>query len=286
MNCLFHPGRSGPFVTVECSGVSEEVLLSELFGHDQGAFDGAVARRIGRIEEARGGTMFVREIGLMSAHVQARLFDMIREGGQGLLHTARTSGAARLIASSSSDLRHCVTEGRFRADLLNHLGMIEVALPSLRDRPEDIKSLALAFIATAARDYDLATPHLSDEAVALLQLHDWPGNVRELEAVMHRAVMLAQSGRIDIRAIVLQNGRQLDGTADSGTEIQKPTSTLPVDRLVGRSMADVERSLILQTLERCRGNRTTASSILGISVRTMRNKLRSFMDAGFPVAPF
>ena len=277
--------RNGAFVTVECGGVSEDMLHAELFGYEKGAFDGAVSRRTGRIEQARLGTLFIREIGAMAPSVQARLMDMLREGRPGMLSTARAHGAARLIASSSVELRQLVSEGHFRADLLNHLGLIEVALPPLRDRGGDIGLLACGFAREAAQRDGLPVPDLARSALHLLEAHEWPGNVRELEAVMVRAVLLARGGTIDAPAIVLQNGRQLgaSGTPPGGAV---EAGGLPVDGLVGRSMADVERALILQTLEHCSGNRTTASTILGISVRTMRNKLRSFMDAGYPVAPF
>lgn len=277
--------RDGPFVTVECGGVSEDMLHAELFGYEKGAFDGAVSRRTGRIEQARLGTLFIREIGGMAPSVQARLMDLLREGRSGMLSTARTSGAARLIASSSVELRQLVADGHFRADLLNHLGMIEVTLPPLRSRGSDIGLLAAAFASEAAQRDGLPVPSISPDALHLLQAHDWPGNVRELEAVMVRAVLLARGGTITAQAIVLQDGRQF-GASAMPAAAQFDANGLPVDGLVGRSMADVERALILQTLEHCSGNRTTASTILGISVRTMRNKLRSFIDAGYSVAPF
>lgn len=280
-------GRTGAFITVECAGVSEDVLTAELFGYEAGAFAGAVARRTGRIEQARSGTLFIREIGTMPPGVQARLMDMLREHGQDLLPNARGTNAPRLVASSCRDLHDYVEDGHFRADLLNRLGMIEVALPPLRARGGDVALLAAAFASDAAQRDGLPVPPIMPDALALLSAYDWPGNIRELEAVMVRAVLLSShAGQITAQDIVLQDGRQFAartvGTATDAAEESEPT----VDGLVGRSMADVERALILQTLEKCSGNRTTASSILGISVRTMRNKLRSFMDAGYPVAPF
>lgn len=277
--------RDGPFVTVECGGVGEDMLHAELFGYEKGAFDGAVSRRTGRIEQARLGTLFIREIGAMAPSVQARLMDMVRAGRPGMLTAGCANGAVRLIASSSVELRQLVSDGHFRADLLNHLGLIEVALPPLRDRGGDIGLLATCFANEAARREGLPMPTLARSALQVLEANEWPGNVRELEAVMVRAMLLARGGTIEASAIVLQDGRQLGASAlPPGGQLE--ADGLPVDALVGRSMADVERALILQTLEHCGGNRTTASTILGISVRTMRNKLRSFMDAGYPVAPF
>lgn len=277
--------RDGPFVTVECAGLSEEMLHAELFGYDKGAFEGAVSRRIGRIEQARLGTLFIREIGAMAPSVQARLVDILREGGGAISSAMRKGSGARLIASSSTDLHGLAAEGHFRADLVKHLGMIEISLPPLRERGGDIALLAACFAEEAARSDGLPVPVIGAEALHLLKSHNWPGNVRELEAVMVRAVMLARAGHIDAAAIVVQDGRQLGASALApGDSIAD--GALPVDSLVGRSMADVERALILQTLEHCGGNRTTASTILGISVRTMRNKLRSFIDAGYPVMPF
>lgn len=262
----------GAFVTVDCAGLSDAVIESELFGHQAGDFPGAVARRIGRIEEARGGTLFLREIGALPPHTQGRLFDLLQTSVGNRIGGPRMDESARLIASNSGDLHAGVASGTFRADLLARLGMIQVALPPLRARGDDVALLARHFAHTVNTQCHQHDGGLDDDALDLLASHDWPGNVRELEATVHRATMLAGGRPIAAADIVLN------------TAARAPART-PVDSLVGRTMAEVERELILHTLEKCRGNRTTASSILGISVRTMRNKLRTFMDAGFPVSP-
>jgi DNA-binding NtrC family response regulator len=262
---------SGPFVMVDCACLDEAVLESELFGHEAGDFPGAVARRVGRIDEARGGTLFLREIGALPAHTQARLLDLLQGSVGHRIGGPRMDQSARLIASNIGDLHAEVASGSFRADLLARFGMIQVALPPLRARGDDIALLARHFAHTANMQCHQHDGGVDDDALDLLGRHDWPGNVRELEATVHRAAMLAGGRPIAAADIVLNATRA-------------PART-PVDSLVGRTMAEVERELILHTLEKCRGNRTTASSILGISVRTMRNKLRTFMDAGFPVSP-
>ncbi|MET1754369.1 sigma-54 dependent transcriptional regulator [Novosphingobium sp. RD2P27] len=275
-------GRCERFVTVECAGVSAEVIESELFGHDAGAFASAIARRTGRLEEAGEGTVFLREIGALPAITQARLAAALHDG---IIHGSRggnTPLRARLVASTSRDLAAQVAAGTFRADLLAHLGLLRIEIPPLRARGEDIEQLAVHFAERLASVNGLPLRPLSAEALQCLRRHDWPGNVRELEDVIHRALLLASGPVIEADALVLCDGSQIlaadpvDGAA---------ANELEIGPLVGRSMADVERELILQTLKRCGGNRTTASTILGISVRTMRNKLKSFLEAGISISP-
>lgn len=263
-------GRRGRFVVVECAGVAAEIIESELFGHDAGAFPGALAPRSGRLEEAAGGTVFLREIAALPAVAQARLAAWLQDRAE----------SARLVASASGDLAAQVSAGTFRADLFTRLGLLRIELPPLRERGEDVERLAIHFAERMAAINGLPPRPLSAEALQCLRRHDWPGNVRELEDVIHRAVLLTQGPVVDSDALVLSDGSSLvaaektvHGTADN------------IEPLVGRSMADVERDLILQTLKRCGGNRTTASVILGISVRTMRNKLKSFIEAGIAIAP-
>jgi two-component system, NtrC family, response regulator HydG len=279
-------GRSGPFITVECEGVSAEVLESELFGHVAGAFSGAVADRSGRMEEAAGGTLFLREIAALSPALQARLAEALvygsftRQGSE-----ERIALSARLIAASRSDLRALVVQGHFRADLMHRLGLVEILLPSLAERGEDMTLLARHFAVTSAQDNGVPQRALSDAALALLHRYDWPENIRELEAVIHRAVLLSDGGVIGPASLVLADGVQM-GMACTHKADATPAAggQAALSSLVGRTVDDVERELILRTLGHCGGNRTTASSILGISVRTMRNKLREFSQAGFPVS--
>jgi DNA-binding NtrC family response regulator len=273
-------GRSGSFLVVECAGVSAEIVESELFGQEAGAFPGAAAQRLGRIEKAAGGTLFLRDVDCLAPATQAKLFAAIQAGAVRRLGGSIAAGmSARLIASSCSDLEMKVANGRFRADLLARLSLVRVTLPPLRDRRADIPLLANYFAERLAIANDLPLRGFTDEALTLLSAYSWPGNVRELEDLVHRAVLLAKGPQIDGDAIVLIDGSRISPAPAAGA------GRAEVEGLVGRTVEEVERELILQTLERYRGNRTSASNILGISVRTMRNKLKTFMEAGIPVAP-
>lgn len=274
-------GRPNPMLVVECAGVSTDVLESELFGHEAGAFPGAVARRNGALEKAGEGTIFLREIGAMAPTTQAKLLAMLNDqrfrrigGGEHVPFNAR------LLASTSLDLEERVEEGQFRADLLTRLGLVRIDVPPLRARGDDIAVLATYFAERIAESEGTGAKPLSDEALALLRRYSWPANIRELEDCIHRAVLLAPGARILPGDLVLSDGTRLVDR-EASTEGER----LQIEGLVGRTVEEVERELILQTLERCHGNRTSASAILGISVRTMRNKLRAFVEAGIAVSP-
>lgn len=256
-------GRQGPMLTVECAGVPADVLESDLFGHQAGAFPEAVADRCGKLDEARGGTLFLRDIDWLPAALQARL-------AMALASVPST----RLIASTTADLAARVRDGRFRADLAARLDAARIALPPLTERLPDIPLLAHHFAARVAATEGLPMRPLTDDALSLLAGHGWPGNVGELENVVRRAAVLARDERIGALDLVLSDGSRLSPATDPSDGI---------DPLVGRTVEEVERALILKTLERCRGNCTSASNILGISVRTMRNKLKIFIEAGISV---
>lgn len=271
-------GRTGPFVALECAGVAPEVTEAALFGHEAGAFAGAVARRLGRAEEAAAGTLFVGDIDCLGSAAQARLLEALELG------TARRLGcddalpfAARVIATSSRDLESLARDGGFRADLLARLSLVRVSLPPLRERAGDVPLLVHHLAERLALAHGLALLPFTDEALVLMRRYAWPCNVQELEDVVHRALLLATGPAVGAEAIVLSDGSRMAAVAHA--------AGAGVEALVGRTVEDVERALILQTLERCHGNRTCASTILGISVRTMRNKLKTFIEAGITVAP-
>jgi two-component system, response regulator FlrC len=263
------------FVAVNCAAIPEALLESELFGHEKGAFTGAVARRIGRFEEASGGTLLLDEISEMDARLQAKLLRAIQEreidrvgGGQPV------KVDVRILATSNRDLEAEVAAGRFRADLWFRLNVVTLTIPALVDRPADIPLLARHFADKYARANALPVRPLSDDALRVLQSHAWPGNVRELENTLHRAVLLASGASIDVDAILPTGSLQQEaarGDDETGTA------------QVGRTVADVERDLIIDTLRHCFGNRTHAATILGISIRTLRNKLRQYSDEGVRV---
>lgn len=273
-------GSFDALVVAECEGVPADVLESELFGHEAGAFPGAAARRIGRLEKAARGTILLREVGALAPAIQARLSSAILErrftriGG-----SEPVSFNARLVATSSVELSERVGAGKFRADLLARLALLRIEVPPLRERGDDVLLLARHFVKRIAESDGVQPRPLSDDALALLRRYHWPANVRELEDTIHRAMLLAHGDAIEPADLLRSDGTPIEvrDTSEAGKA--------EVDSLVGRTVEEVERELILHTLERCNGNRTSASSILGISVRTMRNKLRSFIEAGIPVSP-
>jgi len=283
------------FISVNCAAIPDNLLESELFGHEKGAFTGAVARRIGKFEEADGGTLLLDEISEMDARLQAKLLRAIQERV-----IDRVGGSKpvpvniRIIATSNRDLAKSVAEGTFREDLLYRLNVVNLRLPSLRERPGDIAVLADHFVKKYAAANGVPPRAIGPEARRALVAHRWPGNVRELENAMHRAVLLATGAEIDVDAIRLPDGRPLLGgdgastpaasTYDAGVAGQAAQAADAVTRsFVGQTVAEMEKTLILDTLSHCLGNRTHAATILGISIRTLRNKLNEYADQGTPI---
>ncbi|HEX2581371.1 MAG TPA: sigma-54 dependent transcriptional regulator [Dongiaceae bacterium] len=255
------------FVSINCAAIPENLLESELFGHEKGAFTGAVARRIGKFEEASGGTLLLDEISEMHPRLQAKLLRAIQER-----EIDRVGGAQkvpvnlRLIATSNRDLIQETRKGTFREDLYFRLNVLNVEIPPLRKRPKDIKLLARHFVKKFAADNGVAVAGISPAGIDSLCQREWRGNVRELENILHRAVLLAMGPMIE------PGDLRLPPAAEQSS---------PSPALVGRSMAEVERTLIIDTLSHCLGNRTHAANILGISIRTLRNKLRQYADEGW-----
>ena len=282
--------RSGDaFVSVNCAAIPDNLLESELFGHEKGAFTGAVARRIGKFEEANGGTLLLDEISEMDPRLQAKLLRAIQEreidrvGG-----TQPIKIDIRLLATSNRDLEEAVRAKQFREDLYFRLNVVNIGLPPLRARTEDIELLAEHFNRKYAKANGVPPPAISDEALRVLLAHHWRGNVRELENTMHRAILLSEDGRITPTAIMLTGGKLapegVEATvAATSEEAANAVAANGVRELVGRTVADVERDLIIDTLEHCLGNRTHAANILGISIRTLRNKLKLYSEDGIPI---
>lgn len=277
---------SRPFISVNCAAIPEALLESELFGHEKGAFTGAVARRIGKFEEASGGTLLLDEISEMDVRLQAKLLRAIQErvidrvGG-----TKPVPVDIRILATSNRNLNEAVREGSFREDLLFRLNVVNLKLPALRDRPGDIIALAEHFVDKYAKANGIAQRTLSAEAREALVKAPWPGNVRELENTLHRAVLLSSGDVIGPDAIVLPDGMGLAEAARAASPAAQLALTAEAmsRALVGRTVADVERDLILDTLDHTLGNRTHAANILGISIRTLRNKLNQYADEGVMV---
>lgn len=346
-----------PFVAVNCAAIPDNLLESELFGHEKGAFTGAQARRIGKFEEANGGTLLLDEISEMDVRLQAKLLRAIQEkeidrlGGKSPVKVD-----VRILATSNRNLEAEVNAGNFREDLYFRLNVVNLDIPSLRERPDDIPVLAEFFVKKYSDANDVPIRPISPLAVARLRSHHWRGNVRELENTMHRAVLIAGPTEIGPEAIMLSGAGSTEpgwqsapapevapapsqpvpsapsrassayananaaygGAAyrpvppaqqaphapaplpDHHNDYAAPCPAAPVDHdadstdqinadssvtaaLVGRTVADVERDLIIDTLKHCFGNRTHAANILGISIRTLRNKLRQYTDEGLIV---
>ncbi len=276
-----------PFISVNCAAIPENLLESELFGHEKGAFTGALARRIGKFEEANGGTLLLDEISEMDARLQAKLLRAIQER-----EIDRVGGAKpvkvdiRILATSNRDLAQAVKDGTFREDLFYRLNVVNLRLPPLRERPGDIIVLAEHFVKKYASANGMADKPLSAEAKRRLAAHRWSGNVRELENAMHRAVLLSPSDEITEASIRLPAGQPL-APADAGLRTAQAASVAAAEAVrssfVGQTVAEMEQQLILDTLEHCAGNRTHAANILGISIRTLRNKLKEYSEAGVAV---
>jgi DNA-binding NtrC family response regulator len=271
---------NGPFIAVNCAAIPEALLESELFGHEKGSFTGAVARRIGKFEEANGGTLFLDEIGEMHSTLQSKLLRALQER-----EIDRVGGSSpvkvniRVITATNRNLEEAVKAGTFREDLYFRLNVIGIELPALRERPGDIGPLAEFFIKKYSIANGVDERELSQGALEKLAGHYWRGNVRELENAMHRAVLLATGEKIGAEAILLSG-------QSSMPVVQVKHADLPVPEahpMVGRTVAAVEQDLILGTLNHCLGNRTHAANILGISIRTLRNKLREYADQGVRV---
>ncbi len=273
-----------PFISVNCAAIPESLLESELFGHEKGAFTGAVARRIGKFEEANGGTLLLDEISEMDVRLQAKLLRALQErvidrvGG-----TRPVPVDIRIIATSNRNLAEAVRDGTFREDLLFRLNVVNLKIPPLRDRPADVLELAQHFARMYAEANGITVRPLSAEAKRQLQLGRWPGNVRELENTIHRAVLLATGDEIGPEAILSPDGTRFDQSKPQTVAHATMAAEAVTRALVGRTVADVERDLILETLKHCLGNRTHAANILGISIRTLRNKLNEYSAEGVAI---
>lgn len=298
---------SAEFVALNCAAIPENLLESELFGHEKGAFSGAVARRIGKFEQADGGTLLLDEISEMDPRLQAKLLRAIQER-----EIDRVGGAkpvkvnVRILATSNRNMEESVRKGDFREDLYFRLNVVNLRLPSLREKPQDVPVLAEHFAKRYAEMNGLPDRPLSEGAMAALTAHHWPGNVRELENTLHRAVLLAQGDEIGPDAIMLTgtpgapsmprpapaaaaappsagDSAMSTPAASGGSAESSGDSASGESSLVGKTVAAVERDLIIDTLHHCLGNRTHAANILGISIRTLRNKLKQYAEEGVSI---
>lgn len=297
----------GPFVAVNCAALPEHLLESELFGHEKGAFTGAIARKLGRFELAGGGTILLDEISEMDLALQAKLLRVLQEGEidrVGGSETVRVD--VRVLATTNRDLEDWVRQGKFRQDLYFRLNVIPLRLPALRERGDDVLDLARFFVDMYVREYGLAATPLSDAAVAWLRGYAFPGNVRELQNLMERAVLLANGRPIEPAHFLLENDdwplfAEEDGEAASvadaapapapGAAGSAGAGVPPAPQPGGAAhlagpvipLHEMERIMIAKGLEATSGNRTQAAELLGISVRTLRNKLNEYRAQGHAI---
>jgi DNA-binding NtrC family response regulator len=259
------------FVTVHCAALSPTLLESELFGHERGAFTGAHERRIGRFEQANGGTIFLDEIGEVDQSTQVKLLRVISEerafervGGNQLLRAD-----VRLIAATNKDLTQQVKEGKFRDDLYFRLNVVHITLPPLRDRKEDIPLLVRAFLRHFGEVNDKPRLELTADAMNTLLIYDWPGNVRELRTAIEHGVVMANGPKITLRELPLAVRQAAGGALPGGVTMGKAygAKSSPLD------LHETERKLIMQALATTKGNITAAAKKLGISRRTLHRKV-------------
>lgn len=275
---------NAPFVSLNCAAIPEQLLESELFGHEKGAFTGAGSRRIGKFEEADGGTLLLDEISEMDMRLQAKLLRAIQERVIDRVGGSRPIPVdIRILATSNRDLMKSVAEKTFREDLYYRLNVVNLAIPPLRDRPQDIIVLARHFVRKYARINGFSAQPLTPKVEELLMSAHWQGNVRELENAMHRAVLLAGDNAISESVLNIQLNGAPSGASFTASSHAAQMAAATTQNMVGRTVADVERELILDTLDHCLGNRTHASNILGISIRTLRNKLNQYTEEGLEV---
>jgi len=260
--------RERPMLAVNCAALSENLLESELFGHEKGAFTGADRLRRGRFELADGGTLLLDEISEIAASLQAKLLRVLQENCFERVGSSLTQQVdVRVIATTNRNLDRCVEEGDFRRDLFYRLNVVPIEIPPLRNRLEDIPELCRNFIHQASKREKTAFRHIEPEAMSLLQHYDWPGNVRELQNIIERAVVLENEPGL-IRAQTIEPWLKHQHAA-------------PVaEGLAGRPLAEVEKQVILSTLQQFKGHRVRTAGALGIGVRTLGMKLKRWREEG------
>jgi two-component system response regulator AtoC len=270
------PRRNERFLAINCGAIPSDILESELFGHERGAFTGAVSRKIGKFELAHRGTLFLDEISELYPELQVKLLRVLEErqvmrvGGSELIDVD-----FRLIAATNRDLEREVAEGRFREDLYYRLKVVTLRIPPLRERPGDVQQLADHFLGALCQEHGKPVKRLSPETIDLLVRYPWPGNVRELRNVMESVVVFHQGDEVQ--------------PGDLPMEVRESTALsaigAPVQAAAGagepRTMADIERQAILETLSRTGGHRARAADLLGIGLRTLQRKLKEYKDDGF-----
>jgi transcriptional regulator with PAS, ATPase and Fis domain len=270
--------RQGPFVAINCAALPETLIESELFGHEKGSFTGASDRRAGCFEVAQHGTLLLDEIGEMPMQTQAKLLRILEDS-----RVRRLGGKnefevdVRVVAATNKIPEDAVKEGQLREDLYYRLNVFHIHLPPLRDRREDIQPIAEALLRDLNRKHDCRVADIGAAVMHALQGHHWPGNVRELRNVLERAVILAGEGTIELKH--LPAFLQHPGEAPPPPAAEQLDEQEVVRFPVGTTVEEAEKGLILRTLEHTRNNKTRAAEILGISLKTLHNKLKEYGGA-------
>ncbi|OFZ21054.1 MAG: hypothetical protein A2X94_06910 [Bdellovibrionales bacterium GWB1_55_8] len=265
-----------PFVAINCAAIPENLLESELFGYERGAFTGAVSSKAGRFEFANGGTLLLDEISEMDIRLQAKLLRVLQQGEVDRIGGRKPIAVdVRIIATTNRNLSDCVREGSFREDLFYRLNVVNLTLPPLRERIGDVRILSNNFMAYYAEKNGKTLSGFAPEALSVLESHSWPGNIRELENVIERAVITAGVEGILARDIHIERRPNMAAAqmADAVERNWEP----------GQTLNDIERNVILQALTYHSGNRTHTAKALGISIRTLRNKLAEYRGVGIQV---
>jgi two-component system, NtrC family, response regulator PilR len=259
------PRRDGPFVPVNCGAIPTELMESEFFGHKRGSFTGAVSDKKGLIQSAEGGTLFLDEIADLPLHMQVKLLRVIQEKAvRPVGEQAEVGIDVRVLSATHKNLADLVREGKFREDLFYRVNVIELRVPSLRERPEDVPELAEAILRRLGRRMKITPPMVGKDALAALEVYAFPGNVRELENILERAITLTTEG--EIRAADIQL-RPPPGAA-LGASNSLNTGAL------GDHLEDIERDAIVKALEQTRFNKTAAAKVLGMSFRALRYRIK------------
>ena len=288
---LHHNSDRGdaPFVAINCAALPEHLLESELFGHEKGAFTGAINRKLGKFELAEGGTILLDEITEMDLGLQAKLLRVLQESEFDRVGGVETVCVnVRVLATTNRDIEGTVNEGKFRQDLFYRLNVIPLKLPALSERGDDVLLLSEFFTNKFAATYGLGQLAFTEDAKKWLMEYGWPGNVRELQNLMERAVLLAGDGPIQPKHFLMDDEQwtpddlaSVDADQQAASEAAPPTS--PSEALSVMPIHEMEKRLILKSLQETTGNRTRAAELLGISVRTLRNKLNEYKKQGVEV---
>ena len=289
--------HDAPLMVVNCAAIPETLLESELFGYEKGAFTGAVARRIGKFEQAHGGTIFLDEVGDVPLGIQMKILRVLQErtfqrlGGNDTIHSD-----ARVLAATNRDLEKAVAEGRFRTDLYHRLNVVTLQVPALRQRRDDIRLLVSYFLDRFARELEVERLPISEEALVLLENYAWPGNVRELEHCIHRAMIFTRGHPIQAADLPLPAASKAGGPLAGPAEIDESVLGDVVERYLSeyygqrayeQLMETIERLLLTDALRRTRGNQTHAARLLGLPRPTFHAKMQKhgLRDLGEPGGP-